>query len=126
MALLEGGPKQAMHSTDVSPALVIFAVTKGGNHIFNYIIGTNRHGLPEIKLAVLQEILTVHADQIISPIYIGWTRGYLDEERAKLEAFIQEYNAASSQPIQIYHPRQAFAQLARIFDEPEQVASWLA
>src|SRR5260221_5549901 len=126
MALLEGGPKQAMHSTDVSPALVIFAVTKGGNHIFNYIIGTNRHGLPEIKLAVLQEILTVHADQIISPIYIGWTRGYLDEERAKLEAFIKEYNSPLDHPIHLSHPRQAFGELVQAFNESEAAASWLA
>jgi len=126
MAFLEGGAKQALHYTDVSPVLAIFAVTSGGNHIFNYVVGANRQGLPEINRAALQEILTVNADQILSPIYIGWTRGYLDEERAKLEAFIQEYNAASSQPVQIYHPRQAFAELVRIFDEPEQVASWLA
>jgi len=126
MALLEGGAKQALHYTDVSPVLAIFAVTSGGNHIFNYAVGANRQGLPEINRAALQEILTVNADQILSPIYVGWTRGYLDEERAKLEAFIQEYNATSSQPIQISHPRQAFAAVVRIFDEPEQVAAWLA
>jgi CRISPR-associated protein Cst2 len=126
MAFLEGGAKQALHYTDVSPVLAIFAVTSGGNHIFNYVVGANRQGLPEINRAALQEILTVSADQILSPIYIGWTRGYLDEERAKLEAFIQEYNATSAQPMQIYHPRQAFAELVRIFDEPEHVATWLA
>lgn len=126
MAFLEGGAKQALHYTDVSPVLAIFAVTSGGNHIFNYVVGANRQGLPEINRTALQEVLTVNADQILSPIYIGWTRGYLDEERAKLEAFIQEYNATSSQPIEIYHPRQAFGELVRIFDEPEQSASWLA
>src|SRR5258708_8105001 len=115
MAFLDGGAKQALHYTDVSPVLAIFAVTSGGNHIFNYVVGANRQGLPEINRAALQEILTVNADQILSPIYIGWTRGYLDEERAKLEAFIQEYNATSSQPIQIYHPRYAFAASGRVF-----------
>jgi CRISPR-associated protein Cst2 len=126
MAFLEGGAKQALHYTDVSPALAIFAVTNGGNHIFNYVVDANRQGLPEINRAALQEILTVNADQILSPIYIGWTRGYLDEERAKLETFIEENNATSSQPIHIYHPRQAFGELVRIFDEPVQAASWLA
>ncbi len=126
MAFLEGGAKLALHYTDVSPVLSIFAVTTGGNHIFNYVVGANRQGLPEINRAALQEILTVNADQILSPIFVGWTRGYLDEERAKLEAFLQEYNATSSQPIQLFHPRQAFQELVRVFNESEQAASWLA
>ncbi len=126
LALLEGGAKQALHYTDVSPVLTIFAVTKGGNHIFNYVVGANRQGLPEINRSALQEILTVNADQILSPIYVGWTRGYLDEERAKLESFIREYSAISSQPLQLYHPRQAFEELMLAFKESEQVASWLA
>jgi len=126
MALLEGGAKQALHYTDVSPVLTIFAVTKGGNHIFNYVIGANRQGLPEFNRAAFHEILTVNADQIISPIYIGWARGYLDEDRAKLEAFIQEDNATSQNLIQIYHPRQAFGELVQAFHETEKAASWLA
>jgi CRISPR-associated protein Cst2 len=126
LALLEGGAKQALHYTDVSPVLTIFAVTKGGNHIFNYVVGANRQGLPEINRSALQEILTVNADQILSPIYVGWTLGYLDEERAKLESFIREHSAISSQPLQLYHPRQAFEELMLVFKESEQVASWLA
>lgn len=126
MAFLEGGAKQALHYTDVSPVLAIFAVTSGGNHIFNYVVGANRQGFPEINRAAFQEVLTVNADQILSPIYIGWTRGYLDEERAKLEAFLQDYNASAAAPVQIYHPRRAFAELVRMFDEPEQAAAWLA
>lgn len=126
MAFLEGGAKQSLHYTDVSPVLSIFAVTSGGNHIFNYVVGASRQGLPEINRAALQEVLTVNADQILSPIFVGWTRGYLDEERAKLEAFVQEYNVTSSKPIQISHPRQAFQELVRVFNESEQATSWLA
>lgn len=126
MALLEGGAKQALHYTDVSPVLTVFAVTKGGNHIFNYAIAANRSGLPEINRAALQEILAVNADQILSPIYVGWTRGYLDEERAKLETFMRDYNSSSATPIQISHPRQAFLELVHAFSETEQAASWLA
>jgi len=126
LALLEGGAKQALHYTDVSPVLVIFAVTKGGNHIFNYVVDANRQGLPEINVGALHEMLTVNADQIISPIYIGWTRGYLDEERAKLEAFIKEYNSTSHNPIQIGHPRRAFEDLVQAFNDSEKAALWLA
>ena len=44
LAHLEGGAKQSLHYTDVSPALTILAVTKGGNHIFGHVIGTKSAG----------------------------------------------------------------------------------
>ncbi len=125
MALLEGGAKQALHYTDVSPVLVILAVTEGGNHIFNHVVGANRQGLPEIRIAALQDVLAVNADQILSPIYIGWVRGYLDEERAKLETFVKEYNPTARHLIQISHPRKAFEELVEAFNEPEKAVSWL-
>ncbi len=105
MACLEGGAKQSLHYTDVSPDVVVLAVTKGGNHIFGHVIGANGRGLPEIKLPALQEALEVFADEIISPVYIGWVTGYLDEERAKLEAF------AEGKSIHICHPRVAIQAL---------------
>ncbi|MGQ9677585.1 MAG: type I-B CRISPR-associated protein Cas7/Cst2/DevR, partial [Chloroflexota bacterium] len=77
MALLEGGAKQALHYTDVAPALVVLAVTKGGNHIFGHIVGANSRGLPELKIEALQEALTVFRDDILSDVYVGWVRGYL-------------------------------------------------
>src|SRR5205807_2724339 len=91
LALLEGGAKQAIHYTDVTPAFCILAVTRGGNHIFGHIVGANK-GLPEIKLAALQEALTTMGDEILSPIYIGWVQGYLDEQRAQFERFIQTFS----------------------------------
>ncbi len=125
MAHLEGGAKQALHYTDVSPALVILAVTRGGNHIFHHVVGANKQGQPEIKTAALQEALTVFADALLSPIYVGWVRGYLDEERAKFEEFVRGYNATARYPIQINHPREAFFLLTQAFDNPENAASWL-
>ncbi len=105
LAQLEGGAKQTIHYTDVSPALMIMAVTKGGNHIFGHIIGANNQRLPQFKVEALEEALTVFADEILSPVYVGWVKGYLDEERAKLEAFAQ---TEAGRSIQISHPRQAF------------------
>ena len=65
-------------------------------------------GLPEIKLPALSEALTVFAEEILSPVYIGWVTGYLDEERAKVEAY------ANSEPrIQICHPRAAYQSLIK-------------
>lgn len=113
MAQLEGGAKQALHYTDVSPALVIFAVTTGGNHIFHHTVGAQRNGLPEIKIDALQEALRVFADGIRSPIYVGWVKGYLDEARDTFEQFVAQHNeqaAAQGLPrIMLSHPREAFA-----------------
>jgi CRISPR-associated protein Cst2 len=105
MARLEGGAKQTIHYTAVAPAVVVLGVTRGGNHIFNYVIGEKR-GQPVINLDALQEALDVYSDELRSPVYIGWVRGYQDEERARLEAF-----AAERPAVQISHPRQSFAAL---------------
>lgn len=117
MALLEGGAKQTLHYTDVSPVLVILAVTKGGNHIFGHVVGANGRGQPEIKLDAFEEALTVFKDEILSPIYVGWVKGYLDEERAKFETF-----AASKGNIHISHPREAYHAL---IDAIKQNEAWL-
>jgi CRISPR-associated protein Cst2 len=141
LAHLEGGAKQTTHYTDVSPALVIMAVTKGGNHIFGHVIGANRQGQPIIKTDALQEALQVFSDTLLSPVYVGWVRGYLDEEREKFlawkNAYLKEANAdvekaspagagattpdTEAKPataIEICHPREAFQKLAADFDKP--------
>jgi len=120
-AVLTGGAKQALHYTDVAPTLVVMAVTKGGNHAFGHIIGANSRGLPEIKTEALKEALTVFNDEILSGVYVGWVRGYLDEERAKLEAFT---DSAEGSRIRISHPRLAFQSLIEALKSPENIG-WL-
>lgn len=121
MALLEGGAKQALHYTDVAPALVVLAVTKGGNHIFGHIVGANSRGLPELKIEALKEALTVFSDDILSDVCVGWVRGYLDDERAKLEAFAQTPEGSR---VKISHPRESFQALIADLNNPEN-ANWL-
>lgn len=96
LAQIEGGAKQTLHYTDVSPALVFAAVTKGGNHIFHFVVGANRLGQPEIKLHALREVLSVYRDTILSPVYVGWAQGYLDDERGRFEKFVAEEYGASA------------------------------
>lgn len=119
LAQLEGGAKQTIHYTDVTPGLVILAVTKGGNHVFGQVIGANARWLPVLKVEALEEALTVFQDDILSPIYIGWVKGYLDEEREKLEAFA---GTPAGRAVRISHPRQAYQAL--IADLKENPA-WL-
>ncbi len=117
-AQLEGGAKQTLHYTDVAPPLVIMAVTKGGNHIFGHVVGADKNRLPVVKTDALAEALTVFQDDVLSDVYVGWTRGYLDEERAGFEAWASEQGN-----VQISHPRQAFQALRdALKDNPD----WLA
>lgn len=121
LARLEGGAKQTLHYTDVAPALVIMAVTKGGNNIFGHVMGATGRGLPELKLDALREALAVFDGEILSDVYAGWVMGYLDDERAKLEAFAQTEDGAR---IRISHPRDAFQAVAAAMRE-ETNRYWL-
>lgn len=107
LSVLDGGAKQALHYTDVAPPLVMLAVIKGGNSLFGYVVGANAKGLPEIRLDALEEALTVFDKDILSDVFVGWARGYLDAERARLE----EFAAKSRRPIHVSHPREAFLSL---------------
>ena len=121
MALLQGGAKQALHYTDVAPALVVLAVTKGGNHVFGHVVGANSRGLPELKIEALQEALRVFSSDILSNVYVGWVRGYLDDERTKLEQFSQTQEGGC---LKISHPREAYEALVADLKKPEN-AAWL-
>jgi len=113
LAHLEGGAKQTLHYTDVTPALVVLAVTRGGNHIFGHIVGATGRGLPEFKIDALREALTVFQDKVLSQVYVGWVAGYLDEERAKLETALQAGGVLAEFATQIHvaHPREVYQKL---------------
>lgn len=119
MAQLEGGAKQTLHYTDVAPALVILAVTKGGNHIFGHVMGANGYDQPEIKLPALDEALKIFEAEILSSVYIGWVRGYLDQERNKVEEF---FKTNHKNKVRICHPRDAYQAL---IEEIKNNQQWL-
>jgi CRISPR-associated protein Cst2 len=111
MARLEGGAKQTLHYTSVAPSLVLLAVTRGGNHIFNYAIG-EKSGHPFLNVDALHEALDVFADDILSPVYVGWMKGFLDDERAKLDTLAEDMRGR----LHLSHPRHAFAALVEALD----------
>lgn len=133
VANLQGGAKQALHYTDVSPDLVMLAVTKGGNNIFGHVMKANARGLPEINIEAFHEAIRVHAADLLSPVYVGWVKGYLDDERAKLDSWIQtNENAPAHEPkeseklsalndlvrrVKVMHPREAFNALGDEFGD---------
>lgn len=118
LARLEGGAKQSLHYTDVAPPLVMLAVTMGGNHVFGHVVGSNSRGLPIIKTDALDEVLSVFADEILSSVYVGWAQGYLDDERAKFNAW-----ANGKENIRISHPREAYQALISALNGNQD---WLA
>ncbi len=125
LARLDGGAKQTLHYTDVAPSLIIMAVVKGGNNIFGHVIGANGRGLPELKIDALQEVLSVYEDSILSDVYVGWVRGYLDEERAKIEKLAEDRSKEAKSPrLLISHPREALRTLVEALRKPAN-SVWL-
>lgn len=126
LAHLEGGAKQTLHYTDVTPSLTILAVTKGGNHIFGHVVGATGRGLPTLKVAALREALTVFKDDVLSRVYVGWVTGYLDEERAKFMAALEADGdlAAFAEQVVVVHPREAYRLLIEDLGKAENVG-WL-
>ncbi|MBN1427703.1 MAG: type I-B CRISPR-associated protein Cas7/Cst2/DevR [Anaerolineae bacterium] len=106
---LEGGAKQALHYTDVSPAFTMAAVTRGGNHPFGRVIAADR-GEPVLRRDALEQVLDVLQEDLLSGIYVGRTVGFMDTSAASLA----ELSLGDA------HPREALDALAaEIGQHPE-------
>ncbi len=75
LPLVQGGAKQTLHYTDVTPVVSMAAVTRYGNHPFNYLF-EDRGDEITFKADAFVEIVRAYRDQFLSPIYIGWRPGY--------------------------------------------------
>lgn len=107
---LEGGAKLTLHYTDVTPGLILAAVTRAGNHPFYRGIRSDGQGQPEILLDALKEVLRVYRDQILSDVFVGWAKGYLDGQRQAVEALTD--SDRSGVRFRWGHPREVMADLA--------------
>jgi CRISPR-associated protein Cst2 len=122
LAALGGGAKQTLHYTDLMPAVVIAAVTTGGNHPFYRMFQGTRTQGTTLHEAATREIMAAFQDEFLSPIYIGWAQGFLDNEREKLLALLGELQPAHGfSPVE--HPRTTLLKLAEELARPER-ASW--
>jgi CRISPR-associated protein Cst2 len=109
---IEGGAKQTLHYTDVTPAFAIAAVTSGGNHIFGRVVQAGSDSRPRVHLAALQQALTVFGSEIQSPIYVGRAEGFMDDSTQTLTTTL----GIDAIP----HPRQTLETLANdLSDHPE-------
>ena len=117
MAMLDGGAKQTLHYTNVAPSLVICAVTKGGNNPFGHVAVADSRGEPQLNTEAFEEVLDVFADQLLSPVYVGWIKGFMDGQRAELESRLGQRSV-------IDHPRRIFERIAGGFAKSEN-SGWL-
>lgn len=124
LTYLDGGAKQALHYTDVTPDLLICAVTRGGNHAFGHVIKPDSAGRPTINVDAFAETLSVHKEDLLSPVYIGWVTGYLDTERTRFPEALDSHPILCEwrKNIRIDHPRRAMAQLC---ENLNQHPEWL-
>lgn len=130
LALVSGGAKQAIHYTDVTPTIILAAVFKGGNDPLQYVVGAGPDGQPRVHADALREMIRVWGDQILSPLYVGWVRGFHDDQRAALEKELADLAADGTlrqPPIQyrLDHPRVVLAGLAEDFTA-EPGTQWLS
>lgn len=112
LAYLGGGAKQALHYTDLAPAVVFMAVTKNGNHPFYRVLKPSKTHKTEFHREAFEEILRVYKDDFLSGIYIGWAKGFLDDEREKLEESVK--NSGMAEKIILRHPREAIQEISDV------------
>lgn len=125
LSYLDGGAKNTVHYTDVSPDILVVAVTTGGNHVFGHVVGPDSQGKPVIKIDALRQVLSLFEKEILSKIYIGWVQGYLDEEHARFEKALQSDDGLLKtweNKIIVDHPRKA---LAALTSELREHSDWL-
>ncbi|HSV32262.1 MAG TPA: type I-B CRISPR-associated protein Cas7/Cst2/DevR [Atribacteraceae bacterium] len=110
LAELNGGAKQALHYTDLVPAVVFLAVVKNGNNPFYRVLRASKTHQTEFDREAFAEILRVYKDDFLSDIHVGWAKGFLDEERQALQEAIFAHSTGLA--IHLQHPREAIQAVA--------------
>lgn len=122
---MEGGAKQALHLTDTAPSVLILAVCRHGNQPFQRLFTRADLDNTVFRPDVLEEALSVFRGDLQSDVYIGWARGFLDEERKKLEEMRNEEGRPRfhGRNIQIGHPREITEAFVRAIEDDNN-AGW--
>ncbi|MEI7556903.1 type I-B CRISPR-associated protein Cas7/Cst2/DevR [Candidatus Chlorohelix sp.] len=124
LAIISGGAKQTLHYTDITPAIVLAMVTKGGNNPLQYVITADKNGLPMVHQKALAQTIDAWRDQIESPLYVGWVEGFCDDQREALVKILgDEVVAKLPKGFEIGHPRQILQKIANEFKQPGN--NWL-
>ena len=124
LARLQGGAKLTLHYTDVTPVVVLVAVTRGGNHIFNYVLGPKPGKSYQLQVNedALREVFEVYRNDIFSAVYAGWASGFQDEEKEKTYTLLKKVFGENK--VVTGHPRAVLERLAD--DVKERAEEWFA
>jgi CRISPR-associated protein Cst2 len=101
--LVQGGAKQTLHYTDTTPVVTIAAVTKYGNHPFNFLFD-EKNGQFVFNTEAFVRTLYSIGEQLHSPVYIGWKPGFAIEQEEKLTSLPDEIRQGLTigTPIDVY------------------------
>jgi CRISPR-associated protein Cst2 len=81
------------------------------------VVVADSRGEPQVNAEALEEALDVFADQLLSPVYAGWIKGFMDGQRADVESRIGQRGVVD-------HPRRIFERMAGDFAKREN-SGWL-
>jgi CRISPR-associated protein Cst2 len=101
--LVQGGAKQTLHYTDTTPVITIAAITKYGNHPFNFLVD-EKNGQMVFNTEAFTSILNGLGDQLLSPVYIGWKPGYAPDQGSNLATALGEVQReiVAGTPLEVY------------------------
>lgn len=112
LARIEGGAKQTLHYSDVSPSFVMAAVTAGGNNMFRHIVQTSDN-YPVISKPAMEQAHRVFGSELLSTYYyIGRAEGFMDNSRGLLDGFVKHAYSDDEMTVVIPHPRETLDMLA--------------
>lgn len=89
LPVIRGGAKLSSYLTDVTPKFLVMAVLSSSNHIFMEVV-REKNDNAYVDIEALKEILRDFADRILSPVYIGLRKGFLEEQRNDIFALANE------------------------------------
>jgi CRISPR-associated protein Cst2 len=92
LAYLAGGAKRTLYFTDVVPKLVVLAILDGGNHPLMSLVRENNKEVI-LDLAVLTEVIADYGDRLKSSVYIGRSKGFMEECHDAITSFVEENSA---------------------------------
>ena len=118
LKVLHGGAKQAVHYTDIVPKFMIMCVTSSGNNIFSTVISANDKGQPVINIEAFKEAIDVYSKNIQSKIYVGLTKGFMDEQRSSIDEIVKE-----NKEVIFKHPAEIIDEFVN--DLQKEAGEWL-
>jgi CRISPR-associated protein Cst2 len=99
---VRGGAQRAVHYGDRSPAFVLLAPLKGGNNPFTRVLHTKDHKVRFNEQAFAEE-LRAWSGELNGPVLIGWSPGFLGDQREHARAILAD--EISNGQVVIDHPR---------------------